>query len=113
MISCHNETSEYLTVSSPEDKQDSQDHFWTPSKRLPTIDEQCALEIFSLFMLSVCMSIHHVRGEVRHEDGRSSFSVVTELAEIVFQAGLVDDPRDAFIYIVPAFAKYGLLPKKD
>ena len=76
------------------------------------LEQECALEILSLFMLSICMQVDCVQGKTHQESGGNMTNTTfTEIAEKIFQAGLADSTRSALIYVIPAFAKFGLLPR--
>lgn len=79
---------------------------------LPThpVEVECALEMLSLFMISVCMYIDKVREQSVMINGMMRNRVFTELAQQVVDAGLLNDTNHALLYIIPAFAKLGLLP---
>ena len=76
------------------------------------LEEECALEILSLFMLSICMKVDYVRGETHQGPrGEMTNTTFTKLAEKIVQAELADSTNDALFYVIPAFAKFGLLPR--
>lgn len=65
-------------------------------------------------MLSICMGVKRVHGKTnRDPEGRMENSVFTALAHEVVNAGLVQEIDQALLYIIPAFAKFGLLPGSD
>ncbi|KAL8795907.1 MAG: hypothetical protein Q9195_001651 [Heterodermia aff. obscurata] len=76
------------------------------------LEEECAREILSLFMLSICMTVECVKGETHRESGgMMTNTTFTELAEKIVQAGLADSTERALLYVIPAFAKFKLLPR--
>ena len=77
------------------------------------LEEECAREILSLFMLSICMRVAGVRGETHQElDLTMKNTTFTGLAEKIVQAGLAQSTDYALLYVIPAFAKFGLLPRR-
>ena len=76
-----------------------------------SIDVECALEILSLFMLSICMGIKSVGSRTTKVRKGLTNSLFESLAQQVVDAGLVEETGQALIYIIPAFARFGLLPK--
>ena len=77
-----------------------------------SLEEECAREILSLFMLSICMSVECVKGKTHSDsDGYMTNTTFTELAEKISQAGLAGSTKNALLYVIPAFAKFGLLPR--
>ena len=76
------------------------------------LEEECAREILSLFMLSICGKVESVRGETNSEhDGMMTNTTFKGIAEKIVQVGLAKTPNDALLYVIPAFAKFGLLPR--
>jgi hypothetical protein len=88
---------------------------------------QCAQEILSLFILSIAAKVKSVGGETVYQDqaheerrprdatrvARSVENLVfLELAREVADAGLAHDITEAYTLIIPAFARYGLLPDR-
>ena len=76
------------------------------------LEEECAREILSLFMLSICMQVKCVKGKTRRKSGgKMTNTIFTGLAKIIVQAGLANSTDQALLYVIPAFAKFKLLPK--
>ncbi|KAI8712066.1 hypothetical protein NCS52_01471900 [Fusarium sp. LHS14.1] len=78
---------------------------------------QWTQELFSIFMLAVASKVERVLGETEEvEDkggeGKRCFknSAFDTIADVVVKEGLAHDRDEAYTLIVPAFAKYGLLP---
>lgn len=92
----------------PKDRPDAQDIVTTV---MSTLETECALEILSLFMLSICMCLERIDGEPESVGRKLTHTIITGLAEQVVRAGLVDNTPRALLYIVPALAKFGLLPQ--
>ncbi|ERF75711.1 hypothetical protein EPUS_01541 [Endocarpon pusillum Z07020] len=110
-------TERTFTLRSAEDAKPQDIVIKTTSRE--SFEIECALEIFSLFMLSLCMSVDRVKGEtvqivnwLTEEMGEEMInSVFTALAQEVIDAGLENNTDLALRYIIPAFAKFRLLPK--
>jgi hypothetical protein len=86
-------------------------HGWSNSS---TIEEQCALEIFFLFMLSTCMWVESVKSQTKPtEDDTMNNSMFTALAHQVVESSLTvaNSFHKALLCIIPAFAKFGRLPQ--
>ncbi|RYO88649.1 hypothetical protein DL763_005923 [Monosporascus cannonballus] len=96
-----------------------------PSRESPLL-RHCCQELFSLFMLAVASRIREVGGITERKShaatpsGSSTGaarglenSVFRTLAADLVSSGLADDMTDAYRLIIPAFAKYNLLPKED
>ncbi|KAH7084761.1 hypothetical protein BKA63DRAFT_2219 [Paraphoma chrysanthemicola] len=84
-----------------------------------TIAEQCALELYSLFIESIASQIEtlggrtmelHAFGEENELD-RWRNSLLESIANECVTAGLARDIREANTVIIPAFMKHDLLPK--
>ena len=77
-------------------------------------ERNCALELFTLFMLSLTGQISQVRGRtsrITSSDGETWMNdTISELAIALVQAKLADDEAEALTLVVPAFAARGLLP---
>ncbi|KAH7309117.1 hypothetical protein B0I35DRAFT_441476 [Stachybotrys elegans] len=81
-----------------------------------------AQELFSLFMLGVASNIDGVKGDMTSlcdtTDGlpgikRMSNSIFTSISRALINEKLVEDVGEAEVLIIPAFAKYNLLPTKE
>lgn len=72
------------------------------------IEVECALEMFSLFMLSICM---HMKPSARFGLTilKQQETLLDELSLNLVSAGLVTDISEGLVYIVPAFVKFDLL----
>ena len=81
-----------------------------------SLERNCTLELFTLFMLSLTSQISQVKGRTTKVTGPNgenwSNDIVSELAIAVAQAGLALDEAEALTLVVPAFAARGLLPKE-
>ena len=79
-----------------------------------SLERNCTLELFTLFMLSLTSQISRVNGhtsKVTSPYGESwTNDTVSEFARAVAQAGLAEDEAEALTLVVPAFAARGLLP---
>ena len=79
-----------------------------------SLENNCALELFSVFMLSFTKDVLPIKGSVyeseRADEPLWRIDIIDELADAVVCAGLVDDMAEALTVIVPAFAARGLLP---
>ena len=80
-----------------------------------SLEKNCALEFFSIFLLSLTAGIQHISGktvEVNTEKSRVQWknSIISELASAVIDSGLAVDEAEALTVVVPAFAARGLLP---
>ena len=69
-------------------------------------------------MLSICMCIEDVGGETKEDAGIITNTVFIALVKKLIDSGLIrDGDRDAYsealLYIIPAFARFGLLPQPD
>ena len=77
-------------------------------------ERNCALELFTLFMLSLAGQISQVRGRTRRIAGPNGETwmneIINELASALVQAKLAEDEAEALTLVVPAFAARGLLP---
>lgn len=77
-------------------------------------ERNCALELFTLFMLSIVGQISQVRGRTTRivgpngETWKNEF--IDELASALVQAKLAEDEAEALTLVVPAFAARRLLP---
>ena len=85
-----------------------------------SIEQECAREIFSLFMLSICVRVERVEGRTQRNPGITpkapstiSNTVFDALAEATVDAKLMVIPDDALALIIPAFARFGLLPSVE
>ena len=75
------------------------------------METEYALEIFSLFLLSICNCIEKVEGPPVSESLYTlRHSLFDTLAQKLVDSGLMLDLSDAMVYIIPAFAKFDLLP---
>lgn len=72
-----------------------------------TVEVECALEILSLFMLSLCERMNQPRIAVMHMNGKTA--LLKDLAQEVIDAELAISIIDAMMYVVPAFARLGLM----
>jgi hypothetical protein len=75
----------------------------------------CALELFSAFMFEITAYFKYVGGRTTTSETSGygdywSNELITALAEVVAEAGLVEDKDDALPILIPAFATRGLLP---
>lgn len=77
-------------------------------------ERNCALELFTLFMLSIAGQVSQVRGRTTRIAGANSETwkneIISELASALVQAKLAEDEAEALTLVVPAFAAKGLLP---
>ena len=104
-----------FTFRSAEDRPKAQDIVFCSYH---SVETECALEILSLFMLSLCMYVESVGGKTEQTESILfgdiiSNSLFTALAKQVIDAGLVEIDDEAFLCIIPAFARFGLLPEVD
>jgi hypothetical protein len=91
-------------------------------KSYGSLVQECAWEIFAHFMLALTSNISQVKGitGTRERPNESAIqgefppiktnSVFQMIASEVIQSGLVGTTAEAFNLIIPAFAKFGLLP---
>lgn len=110
-------TEAVFTLRSPADTANEQDFIVIPDEAFNSIEITCALEIFSLFMLSICMCIERVRGETKRDAGGMENTVFIALAKKLIESGLIregnpDAYSEALLYIIPAFFRFGLLPEE-
>lgn len=79
-----------------------------------SLERSCALELITLFMLSLTGRISQIKGhttKVTRPDGETwTNSVINEMATAVVQNGLAEDEAEALTLVVPTFAARGLLP---
>ena len=79
-----------------------------------SLERNCTLELFMLFMLSLTSRISRVKGRTTKVTGPHGESwtndIISEVAGAVAQAGLAGDEAEALTLVVPAFATRGLLP---
>lgn len=89
-------------------RQDFSDIVFIPrdSRKLET---ECALEIFSLFLLSVCMALDG--GEFGRAEKVQRKKILEQLAQQLVDARLVETRSEGLLYIVPAFSRFGLLSR--
>lgn len=98
-----------FTFQEPRDRPEAQDIIISTTN---TLETECALEILSLFTLSISMCLVSVDNEELGVVGGVLYpSTVKGLAEQVVEAGLATKKSIALMYIVPALAKFGLLPE--
>ena len=65
-------------------------------------------------MLSVSMCVESVSDDdTKYVGGRMRDPLFTGLSKAVADAGLTSSAEEALLYIIPAFARCGLLPGKD
>lgn len=69
-------------------------------------------------MLSICMCIEGVGGKTTEDAGTITNTVFLALAKKLIDSGLIRDGHkdaysEALLYIIPAFARFGLLPQPD
>ena len=99
----------FSPTNNPAERANEQDIIIT--KKGTSVETECALEILSLFMLSVCKYIEEVR-QVRNPV-LVSIPLLDALAQEIVFARLLEDRREALLYIIRPFAKYGLLPEPE
>ena len=79
-----------------------------------SLERNCTLELFTLFMLSFTDQISQFRGRTTKIAGPNGETwtndTFDEMAAAVVQAGLAEDEAEALTLVVPAFAARGLLP---
>lgn len=68
------------------------------------IAHECTLELINLFLLTICQ---HCPSFASKDEARQTLDW---LADELVVAGLCSSTNQALIYIVPAFARFGLLP---
>ncbi|RYP67006.1 hypothetical protein DL770_008705 [Monosporascus sp. CRB-9-2] len=118
-------------VASTEGKNDGSqertEELFIPTRADTSLVIHCAQELFSLFMLAIASETKSVRGKttelpegVRGTEPGSRFtyrhwenSVFSMIADEVVSGGLARDVTEAYTLIVPAFAKYDVLPTKS
>lgn len=84
---------------------------------------RCAQELFSLFILAITSNIEKVLGTTTYEWDAANMdremsrkarrwdnSIFSMIANEVVNGGLAHDAAEAYTLIVPAFAKYRILP---
>ncbi|KAK4226432.1 hypothetical protein QBC38DRAFT_231089 [Podospora fimiseda] len=72
-----------------------------------------ARELYSLFILALAAEIKEVRGKTTKTDTRKWANTFFDaLAEEAVKARLAVDLDDALTLVIPAFARYNLLPKE-
>ena len=73
-------------------------------------EKKCAREIFSLFMLFICIKIKYVKSETHSNfDEYMTNNTFTKLVEKIFQIEFVDFTNDALHYVIFVFVKFELL----
>lgn len=72
-----------------------------------TIEVECALEVLSLFMHSLCGPTTWSRSRMMRVSNPET--LLDTLAQKVVDAKLAISIRDALMYIVPAFARFDML----
>lgn len=79
-----------------------------------SLERNCALELFTLFMLSLTGQISQVKGRTTHTAGlgdeKWTNDVISEMASALLQTGLAEHHAEALTLVVPAFAAKALLP---
>ena len=79
-----------------------------------SMEQNCALELFTLFMLSLTSQVSQVSGRTTKILGPSGEiwmnETISEMASAVVQFGLAEDQAEALTLVVPAFGARGLLP---
>ncbi|RYP70138.1 hypothetical protein DL771_005650 [Monosporascus sp. 5C6A] len=107
--------------------QDGTEELFIPTRADISLAMQCAQELFSLFMLAIASETESVRGKTielpmsaRGTEPGSGFtyrhwenSVFRMIADEVVSGGLARDVTEAYTLIIPAFAKYDVLPTKS
>ena len=79
-------------------------------------ERNCALELFTLFLLSLTGQISRIMGRtsriISSDGGGETWTndTISELAGALVQAKLAEDEAEALTLVVPAFAARGLLP---
>ncbi|KAM7203209.1 hypothetical protein V8F20_004151 [Naviculisporaceae sp. PSN 640] len=75
--------------------------------------QQMARELFSLFILALAAEINEVRGVTMETADRPwANSFFDDLGNEAVRAGLATDLDDALTLLIPAFARYNLLPRE-
>ncbi|KAG8533606.1 uncharacterized protein KY384_001346 [Bacidia gigantensis] len=105
------ETQQNFTFRAADVKPHTQDIICPAEDPLHSVEIECALEILSLFMLSISMCVKEVKGNTRSTPHRITNSLFEALADQIVKSQLVEDIPQALVYVIPAFAKFGLLPK--
>ena len=81
--------------------------------------EQCAQELFSLFIFAIAAEISHVGGETMllssSSGGRRLWDnpLLTALAGEAVWANLAPNLEEALTLVIPAFAHHNLLPEPE
>ncbi|KAH7007323.1 hypothetical protein EDB80DRAFT_842607 [Ilyonectria destructans] len=120
------------SLSEPEDRESdegsdsSETELFIPLPSDSGLPLQCAQELFSLFILAIASNIEKVLGTTTYErEGadldremsrkvrRWDNSVFSMIANEVVNGGLARDVAEAYTLIVPAFARYGILPSLE
>lgn len=84
-----------------------------------TIVDQCAQELFSLFIFAIAAEISHVGGETvllaSSNGGRRLWdnTLLTALADEAVWANLAPNLEEALTLVIPAFAHHNLLPEPE
>ena len=82
-----------------------------------SLERNCALELFTLFMLSLTSQITQVKGRTTSNTGLNGEEwyndIISEMASAVVQTGLAESQAEALTLVVPAFAARGLLPTES
>lgn len=77
-----------------------------------TFTEQMGRELFSLFVLALAAEMRQVPGRTTKTEERKWANIFFDsLAEEAVKAKLAKDLDDALTLVIPAFARYDLLPK--
>lgn len=66
---------------------------------------ECALELINLYLLSICSRIHQVKGGLK-----GTVRLVATMSQQVVETGLCTRREDADKCIIPALARFKLLP---
>lgn len=82
-----------------------------------SLEKNCALEFFQIFMLSLTTKIQHLGGKTTavRTQGREDHwqnDILSELASTLTESELANDEAEALTLIVPAFAAHNLLPER-
>ncbi len=81
---------------------------------ISSLERNCTLELFTIFMLSLTSRISQVKGRTTNNKGWKGETwmndTVSEMGSAIAQAGLAEDEAEALTLVVPAFAARGLLP---
>ena len=72
-----------------------------------TPEEECALDILSLFLLSLCGKIDRSKFLIMAKDDR--VQLLRKLAHSLDEEGLVRDYVDGAMFVVSAFARFDLM----